>query len=53
MFKGLDKALSAYKDGKHGATLVLIQSNIDESELKQNVPMLDEFPLIKFNVAEK
>jgi hypothetical protein len=45
--------LSTYKDEKRGATLILLQSNIDEAELKQNAPSLDEFPLIKLNVAEK
>lgn len=53
LFKSVDKALSAYKDGKHGATIVLLQSNIDETELKQSVPMLDEFALVKINVVEK
>lgn len=53
VYKALDKALSAYKDAKHGPTLIMLQSNVDELELKQNVPMLNEFPLIKVNVAEK
>lgn len=53
VYKALDKALSAYKDAKHGPTLLLLQSNVDENELKQQVPMLDEFPIIKINVAEK
>ena len=53
IFKALDKALLSYKDGKHGPTLVLLQSNIDEIELKQNLPTLDEFPIIRVNVVEK
>lgn len=53
MYKALDKALSMYKDEKRGATFVMLQSNIDELELKQHVPTLDEFPIIKINVTEK
>jgi hypothetical protein len=49
----LERALSAYKDEKRGSTMILLQSNISEAELKENVPILDEFPLVKFNVTEK
>jgi hypothetical protein len=49
----LEKALSAYKDEKRGATFLLLQSNVDEIELKKNVPIIDEFPIIKINVQER
>jgi hypothetical protein len=45
--------LAAYKDEKRGATLVLLQSNIDEAELKKNVGALNDFPIVKVNVQEK
>jgi DNA polymerase epsilon subunit 1 len=53
VYKALERSLSAYKDEKRGATMILLQSNIDDTELKENVPTLDEFPIVKFNVAEK
>lgn len=53
VYKALEKALSAYKDEKRGATFLLLQSNVDEAELKKNVPIIDEFPIIKINVQEK
>ncbi len=52
-YKALERALSQYKDDKRGPTYLLLQSNIDELELKQTVPILDEFPIIKINVPEK
>lgn len=53
VYKSLDKSLSAYKDEKRGATILLLQSNIDEAELKKSVPSIDDFPIIKINVQEK
>ena len=53
VYKALDKSLQMYKDEKRGATYLLLQSNIAEKELKQHVPMLDEFPVVNVNVKER
>ncbi|RNA10734.1 DNA polymerase epsilon catalytic subunit A [Brachionus plicatilis] len=53
VYKTLDKIFSAYKDEKRGSTIILLQSNVEELELKENVPRLEDFPIIKFNIAEK
>lgn len=53
IYKALDKVLSAYKEQKRGATMILLQSNLNDSELRQNCPTLDEFPIVRFNVTEK
>ena len=53
VYKALDRCLSAYKDEKRGATLVLLQSNVDDVELKKNVSSLNDFPIVKVNVQEK
>ena len=53
VYKALDRCLATYKDEKRGATLVLLQSNVDEVELKKNVSALNDFPLVKVNVPEK
>jgi DNA polymerase epsilon subunit 1 len=53
VYKALERALSSYKDEKRGSTILLLQSNIDEIELKKNVPIIDDFPIIKINVQER
>jgi DNA polymerase epsilon subunit 1 len=53
LFKALDRSLSLYKDEKRGSTLLLLQSNIDESTLKANIPLIDDFPIVKINVQER
>ncbi len=53
VYKALDRCLAAYKDEKRGATLVLLQSNVDDVELKKNVSTLNDFPIVKVNVQEK
>ena len=53
VYKALDRCLASYKDEKRGATLVLLQSNVDEIELKKNVSALNDFPIVKVNVQEK
>ena len=53
IYKALERSLSAYKDEKRGATMILLQSNLNEADLKQNCPVLDEFPLVKLHVTEK
>ena len=42
-----------YKDEKRGATYIALQSNINESEFRTNLPNLDEYPVVKINVKEK
>jgi DNA polymerase epsilon subunit 1 len=53
VYKALDRALSAYKDEKRGATYIALQSNIDETELRKSVPVLDDFPIVRLNIKEK
>ena len=53
VYKALDRSLAAYKDEKRGATLILLQSNIDESELKKQIGALNDFPIVKVNAQEK
>ncbi len=53
VYKALEKSLQMYKDEKRGSTYLLLQSNIDEADLKHSVPILDDFPLIGINVKER
>lgn len=53
VYKALERSLQLYKDEKRGATYLLLQSNVSETELKQNVPILEQFPVIKINVKER
>ena len=53
VYKALERALSSYKDEKRGSTFLLLQSNVDEMELKKNVPIIDDFPIIRINVQER
>jgi DNA polymerase epsilon subunit 1 len=53
IYKALDRALAAYKDEKRGATYIALQSNIDDVELRESVPIIDDFPIVKINVKEK
>jgi len=53
IYKAVDRALAAYKDEKRGPTVVLLQSNLKEDELREHMPTFDDFPIIKLNVDEK
>jgi hypothetical protein len=53
VYKALEKSLQMYKDEKRGSTYLLLQSNIDESDLKHSVPILDDFRLIRINVKKR
>ena len=42
-----------YKDEKRGSTVILMQSNMDELELRENMPIVDTFPIVKLHIQEK
>ena len=42
-----------YKDEKRVSTVILMQSNMDELELRENMPIVDTFPIVKLHIQEK
>ncbi|XP_043487163.1 DNA polymerase epsilon catalytic subunit 1 isoform X1 [Polistes fuscatus] len=48
----LQAALQAYKNEKHGNTILILQTAIDRTTLTSEMPLLHEFPLIDTHVRD-
>ncbi|XP_015190647.1 PREDICTED: DNA polymerase epsilon catalytic subunit A isoform X2 [Polistes dominula] len=52
VYRVLQASLQAYKNEKHGNTIIILQTSIDRTTLTSEMPLLHEFPLINTHVRD-